>query len=102
MGSWALPEKDLFDLARRYTLPVIANAHLQPRSCWTHQKLKLPSPRRGLNSVLDRVLYQRLKRERCWFQKVLAETRGLDLAAYIIECVFAQSLEHKEAVAATS
>jgi zeaxanthin glucosyltransferase len=37
-----------------------------------------------------------------WFQKVLAETRGLDIAADIIERVFEEHLEDKEAVAATS
>jgi zeaxanthin glucosyltransferase len=37
-----------------------------------------------------------------WFQKVLAKTRGLDVAADIIEKVFGEHLEDKEAVAATS
>jgi zeaxanthin glucosyltransferase len=37
-----------------------------------------------------------------WFQKVLRETRGLDVAADIIEGVFGEHLEDKEAVAATS
>jgi UDP:flavonoid glycosyltransferase YjiC (YdhE family) len=37
-----------------------------------------------------------------WFQKVLGETRGLDIAADIIERVFEGHLEDKEAVAATS
>jgi MGT family glycosyltransferase len=37
-----------------------------------------------------------------WFQKVLGETRGLDVAADIIERVFGEHLEDKEAVAATS
>jgi zeaxanthin glucosyltransferase len=37
-----------------------------------------------------------------WFQKVLAETRGLDIAADIIERVFEEHLEDKEAVAANS
>jgi MGT family glycosyltransferase len=37
-----------------------------------------------------------------WFQKVLGETRGLDVAADIIEQVFGEHLEDKEAVAATS
>lgn len=37
-----------------------------------------------------------------WFQKVLGETRGLDKAADIIERVFGEHFEGKEAVAATS
>ena len=37
-----------------------------------------------------------------WFQKVLGETRGLDVAAGIIERVFGEHLEDKEALAATS
>ncbi len=37
-----------------------------------------------------------------WFQKVLAETPGLDIAADIIERIFEEHLEDKEAVAATS
>jgi MGT family glycosyltransferase len=37
-----------------------------------------------------------------WFQKVLGETRGLDIAADIIERVFGEHFEDKEAVAATS
>jgi zeaxanthin glucosyltransferase len=37
-----------------------------------------------------------------WFQKVLGETRGLDVAADIIERVFQEHLEDKEALAATS
>ncbi len=37
-----------------------------------------------------------------WFQKVLGETRGLDIAADIIERVFGEHFEGKEAVAATS
>jgi zeaxanthin glucosyltransferase len=37
-----------------------------------------------------------------WFQKVLGETRGLDIAADIIERVFAEHLEDKDAVAAAS
>jgi MGT family glycosyltransferase len=37
-----------------------------------------------------------------WFQKVLAETRGLDIAADIIERAFEEHLEDIEAVAATS
>jgi zeaxanthin glucosyltransferase len=36
-----------------------------------------------------------------WFQKVLAETRGLDRAADVIERVFEEHLEENEAVAAT-
>jgi zeaxanthin glucosyltransferase len=37
-----------------------------------------------------------------WFQKVLGETRGLDVAADIVERVFGEHLQDKEAVAATS
>ena len=37
-----------------------------------------------------------------WFQKVLGETRGLDVAADIIERVFEEHSERKEAVAAPS
>jgi len=37
-----------------------------------------------------------------WFQKVLGETRGLDIAADIIERVFGEHLKDKEAVAAMS
>ena len=37
-----------------------------------------------------------------WFQKVLEETRGLDVAADIIERVFGEDLEDKDAVAAKS
>jgi zeaxanthin glucosyltransferase len=37
-----------------------------------------------------------------WFQKVLGETRGLDVAADIIERVFGEHLKDKEAVAPTS
>jgi zeaxanthin glucosyltransferase len=37
-----------------------------------------------------------------WFQKVLAETPGLDIAADIIERIFEEHLEDKEAVAANS
>jgi zeaxanthin glucosyltransferase len=37
-----------------------------------------------------------------WFQKILAETRGLDIAADTIERVFEEHLEEKGAVAATS
>jgi zeaxanthin glucosyltransferase len=37
-----------------------------------------------------------------WFQKVLGETRGLDVAADIIEQVFGEHWEDKEAVPATS
>jgi zeaxanthin glucosyltransferase len=37
-----------------------------------------------------------------WFQKFLAETRGLDIAADIIERVFEEHLEDNEAVTATS
>jgi zeaxanthin glucosyltransferase len=37
-----------------------------------------------------------------WFQKVLGETRGLDVAADLIEQVFGEHLEDREAVATTS
>ena len=63
MDPRALSEEKLFDFRRRHSLPVIVNAQLQPRSCWTDRELEPPSPWRGLEPVLDRVFYQWLKGE---------------------------------------
>ena len=60
----AFREEKMFDFRRWHTLPVIANAHLQPLSFRTDHELEPSCPRRGIKPVLDRILYQRLEGER--------------------------------------
>jgi MGT family glycosyltransferase len=58
---------------------------------------------RHLSELIAKVKANQSYRDKArWFQKVLGETRGLDVAADIIERVFGEHLEDKEAVAATS
>jgi zeaxanthin glucosyltransferase len=58
---------------------------------------------RNLSELIAKVKANPNYRDKArWFQKVLAETRGLDIAADIIERVFEEHLEDEEAVAATS
>jgi zeaxanthin glucosyltransferase len=58
---------------------------------------------RHLSELIAKVKADPNYREKArWFQKVLGETRGLDVAADIIERVFGEHWEDKEAVAATS
>jgi zeaxanthin glucosyltransferase len=58
---------------------------------------------RHLSELIVKVKANQSYRDKArWFQKVLGETRGLDVAADIIERVFGEHLEDKEAVAATS
>jgi zeaxanthin glucosyltransferase len=58
---------------------------------------------RGLLELIVKVKANPSYRDKArWFQKVLGETRGLDVAADIIERVFGEHLKDKEAVASTS
>jgi len=58
---------------------------------------------RRLSELIGKVKSDPTYRDKArWFQKVLRETRGLDVAADIIEGVFGEHLEDREAVAATS
>jgi zeaxanthin glucosyltransferase len=58
---------------------------------------------RHLSELIAKVKADPNYREKArWFQKVLGETRGLDVAADIIERVFGEHWEDKEAVPATS
>ena len=58
---------------------------------------------RHLSELIIKVTTNPYYRDKArWFQKVLGETRGLDIAADIIERVFGEHLEDKEPVAATS
>src|SRR6267378_528350 len=59
-------KEDLFDFPRRHSLPVIANAHLQPPPGRTYCDAQPPSAGRRLESMLHRILDQRLHRER-WY-----------------------------------
>ena len=64
MNPGAFCEEKLFDFRRCYSLSVIAHAHLKPRSCRADHEAKPPGSRRGMEPVLDRVLYQRLEGEK--------------------------------------
>jgi zeaxanthin glucosyltransferase len=58
---------------------------------------------RRLSELIAKVTANRNYRDKArWFQKVIAKARGLDLAADIIECVFGESIEAKQGVAAIS
>jgi zeaxanthin glucosyltransferase len=58
---------------------------------------------RHLSELIAKVTTNRNYRDKArWFQKVIAKARGLDLAADIIECVFGESIEAKQGVAAIS
>ena len=67
MDARADRKENSFDFRRGHSLPVIANAHIQPLTQPAdNNEAQAPGLRRRLQSVLDRVLYQRLERER-WY-----------------------------------
>ena len=58
-------KENSFDFRRGHSLPVIADAHIQPLSHPAdNDEVQAPGLRRGFQPVLDRVLHQRLERER--------------------------------------
>ena len=64
MNARSLGEEDLFDLGGGNTLPVVADAHLQPLPEPTDNEAKAASFGRGLHTMLNRVLHQGLKGKR--------------------------------------